>query len=46
MGKEIKTFSDIEIEKIEFYRYKTPIFYKNVDIDNITLSNKISSGEL
>ena len=26
MGKEIITFSDIDIERPEFYRYKSPIF--------------------
>ena len=32
MGKEILTFGDTEIEKSEFYRDKSPIFLKNVDI--------------
>ena len=32
MGKEILTFGDIEIEKNRFYRNKTPIFLKTVDI--------------
>ena len=32
MGKESLTFGDIEIEKHEFYRDKSPIFLENVDI--------------
>ena len=44
MGKEILTFGDVGIEKHKFYRYKSPIFL-DVDIDNILVSNKISSGE-
>ena len=27
MGKEISTFGDIEIEKNEFYRHNSPIFF-------------------
>ena len=45
MGKEILTFGDIEIEKNKFYRNKTPIFSKGVDIDKVLLSNTISLGE-
>ena len=30
MGKEIMTFSDIEIEKHKFHRYKNPIFLKKI----------------
>ena len=44
MGKEILTFVDIEIEKNKLYRYKSPIFLWNVDINNILVSSKISSG--
>ena len=49
--KQILTFGDIEIEKIEFYRQKTPTFLKDVkdflkdDIEKVLMSNKISSGE-
>ena len=42
MGKEILTFCDIEIEKNKFYRHKTPIFIKDVDIEKVLASNKIS----
>ena len=42
MGKEI---GDIKIEKNEFYRYKSPIFKKDVDIEKVLVSNKIYFGE-
>ena len=32
MSEEILTFGDIEIEKNKFYRHKTPIFLKDVDL--------------
>ena len=44
MGKEILTFGNIEIEKSKFYRSKTPIFLKDVDIEKVLVSNKISFG--
>ena len=44
MGKEIITFGDIEIEKNTFYCHKSPISWKDVDIEKV-LSNKISSSE-
>ena len=45
MGKEILTFGDVEIKKIKFYRHKSPIFLKDVDIEKVLVSNKISFGE-
>ena len=45
MGKEILTFGNIEIEKNKFYRSKTPISLKDVDIEKVLVSNKISSSE-
>ena len=45
MGKEILTFRDIEIEKNKFYRNKISIFLKDVDIEKVLVSNKISFGE-
>ena len=33
MGKEILTFGNIEIEKSQFFRHKTPIFLEDVDIE-------------
>ena len=44
MGKEILTFGNFDIEKNEFYRPKT-IFLKDVDIEKVLVSNKISFGE-
>ena len=41
----ITMFSDIEIEKWKFECYKNPIFWKDIDIDNILICNKISSDE-
>ena len=43
MGYEILTFGDFEIEKF-FYRNETRIFLKNVDIEKVLISNKISFG--
>ena len=45
MGKEIFRFVDIEIEKNNFYRHESPIFLKDVDIEKVLVSNKISSGK-
>ena len=43
--KEILTFGDIETEKHKSYSYKSPTFKKDVEIENIFVSNKISSCE-
>ena len=46
MGQEILAFGDNEIEKNSFYRHKSTIFLKkDVDIEKVLLSSKISSGE-
>ena len=45
MGKEILMFGHIEIEKIKFYSHKSPIFLKNIKIQKVLVSNKISFGE-
>ena len=45
MDKEILTFGDIEIEKNKFYCNNTLIFLKDVDIEKMLVSNKISFGE-
>ena len=45
MDKEIVTFGDIEIEKHKFYRYKCPIYFEDVDIDNVLVFNKVSSSK-
>ena len=44
MGEEVLTLGDIEIRK-KFYHYKSPIFLKDVDIEKVLVSNKISCGE-
>ena len=45
MGKEMITFGDIEIEKHKFHRYKSPIFLEDRDVENASVSSKISAGE-
>ena len=45
MGKGILTFGDVEIEKNKHYRYKSPIFLKDVDIEKVLVSNKILFGK-
>ena len=45
MGKEILTSGDVETEKNKFYRNKTPILLKDVDIQKVLVSNKISFSE-
>ena len=46
MGKKkTKTFGDTEIGKYKFYRHKSPAFLKDVDIEKILVSKKISSGK-
>ena len=45
MGNEILTFGDIEIEKHKFQRCKNSIFLEDVEIDNILVSNNISSSK-
>ena len=45
MSKDILTFRDIEIEKNKFCRHKVPIFLKDVDIEKVLPSKKISFGE-
>ena len=42
MSKEILTFGDTEIEKKKFYRHKSSVPLKNVDIEKVLVSNKIS----
>ena len=45
MVQEIFTFGDIEIEKSKFYRFKSRVPLRDVDIENALTFNKISSGE-
>ena len=45
MGKEILTFGNIEIEKSIFSCHKSPVPLRDVDIEKVLVSNKISFGE-
>ena len=45
MGKEILMIGDIEIEKNKFYCHKSPILLKDIDIEKVLVSKKISSDE-
>ena len=45
MGKDILTYGYIGIEKSKFYRHMTPILLRDVDIEKVLVSNKISFGE-
>ena len=45
MGKDILRFRYNEIEKTKFYRHKSPISLKDVDIEKVLVSNKNSFGE-
>ena len=42
LGKEILTFGNTETEKSKFCHHKTPVFLKDVDIEKVLVSNKIS----
>ena len=44
MGKSIK-FGDIEIKNWKFPQHKEPISIKNIDINKIVRSNKVSFGK-
>ena len=45
MGKEILTFSNIEIEKNKVYHHKTSIFLERCRIEKVLVSNKVSFGK-
>ena len=38
-------FSDIEIQKQKFHQHNGPIFIKNININKIVVSNKVSFGK-
>ena len=44
MEKEIIRFGNIDIEKQKFDHYKS-YFLEDIDMDNVLVSNKISSGK-
>ena len=45
MEKTVITFGDIEIEKQKSHQHKRPISIKNIDINKIVVSNKVSFGK-
>ena len=45
MGNEILTFDDIEIETSKSNYHMNPAFQKDVDIEEVLVSNQISLGE-
>ena len=45
MGKDILLFGSIQIGKCKFCRHNSTIFEKDLDIEKVLVSNKISSGE-
>ena len=44
MEKIIVKFGEIEIDKQKCYQYKRPISIKNIDVNKIVVSNKVSFG--
>ena len=44
MEKAIIKFGEIKIRKI-FHQYKRPISMKNIDINKLVVSNKVSFGK-
>ena len=45
MEKTLIKFGGIEIEKQKFHQYKRTISIKNIDINQIVVSNKVSFGK-
>ena len=45
MEKIIIKFNDAEIEKQKYYQHKSPISIKNIDINKIVVSDKVSFGK-
>ena len=45
MGKEVLMSGETEIGENKFYCNKNPIYLKNVDIEKVIVSDKISCGE-
>ena len=45
MKRSIIKFGDIEIKKQKFHQHKKPISIKNIDINKIVVSNKVSFGK-
>ena len=45
MGKEIITFSNIEVEKHKFHQHKSPISIHDLNLDRIAVSNRVAFGK-
>ena len=45
MEKEILVSGNIAIDKCKFHYPKNPVWIKDVDIDKILISNKVSFGK-
>ena len=45
MGKKVLTFGDIEIEKKKIYRRKSHASIRDIDMEKVLVSNKVSSGK-
>ena len=45
MENTVLKFDDIEIEKQKFHQDKIPISIKNIDINKIVVSDKVSLGK-
>ena len=45
MSKEILMQGNFEIKKNTLYRHKTPVRLRDVDIEKVLVSNKVSFGE-
>ena len=45
LEKITKKLGDIEIQKQKFHQHKGPISIKNIDINKIVVSNKVSFGK-
>ena len=45
MGKYILTFKGIETENNKFYGHKSPVSLRDVDIEKVLVSHKISFGQ-
>ena len=45
IGKGILMFDDIKCGKNQFYRYKNLVLLRDIDIQKVLVSNKISFGE-
>ena len=45
MGKEIITFSNIEVEKHKFHQDKSPISIHDLNVYRIVVSNRVAFGK-